>query len=184
MFTYPTLADSLPQFVGLVSTFWTQTYGGAGLVIDYLRGCMANQQQLNSDIDELVATVGRALCPVYHNELWYDVDLLQSQLTVVNTPAGAVTFPWPVKAKVVNHAANGITKPTVMMTQGVDFYVNLSNETILLPFNPFLDQRFEQLPVFNDAGQIVDYKIQLWFLGAQLDWNFIYQQFGYVCGIN
>lgn len=184
MFTYPTLTDNLSQYVGLVSTFWTQLYGGANLVFDYLRGCMASQQQLNNDIDELVATIGRKLCPVYHNELWYNVDLLESQVTQVMLPAGGVTFPWPATAAQVNHMTDAIIKPTVMMTNGIDFNVNTEAGTILFPFNPFTDTRFSPLPVFNSQGVITDYSLPLWFLGAQIDLNYIYQQFGYVIGLN
>lgn len=183
MFTFPTASDNLPAFVALVSSFWTRTYGGANLVFDYLRGCMINQQQLDNDINELVASVGRHSCPVYHNELWYNVDLLQSQKQPVTIPVGAVTFPWPVEAKVVNHMTNGLIAPTVMMTNGVDFNVDLSNNTVFFPFDPFIDPRFEPIPVLDSLGNIVDYKLPLWFLSAKLDWDFIWEQFGYVTGI-
>lgn len=184
MFIYPTQSENLPAFNALVSIFWTQVYGGANLVLDYLRGCMVNQQQLDADIQQLVDSISRQACPVFHNELWYNVELLQSEMTPVFVPVGGTTFPWPTVAKEVNHMTNGLLHPTVMMTNGVDFQVNYSGGTILFPFDPFTDPRFDPIPVFDNAGAIIDYKLSLWFLGAQLDWNFIYEQFGYVIGLN
>jgi hypothetical protein len=180
MFKYPTQSDNLPSFVALLSTFWTQIYGGANLVIDYLRGCMVSQKQLDSDIDELVATLSRQTCPVFHEALWYNVDLLQSAGQPNLIPVGSVTYPWPVDAKEVNHMATGLLHPTIMMTNGVDFQVDVSAATILFPFDPFTDPRFNPIPVLDNLGQIIDYKLPLWFLGAKLDWRFIFEQFGYV----
>lgn len=184
MFTYPTQDSNLPAFIGLAGEFWTRIYGGSGLVIDYLTGTMVNQQQLNNDVEELVATVSRQACPVFHNELWYNVDLLQSEGQTVVLPVNAITFPWPTNAKEVQHATNGLLNPTVMWTNGVDFNIDPSAGTILLLTNPFTDPRFDPLPIFDEHGAIVDYKLSFWFLGAQLDWNFIYEQFGYVAKIN
>jgi hypothetical protein len=184
MFQYPTNDSNLAAFLGLASTFWTSVYGGSKLVRDYLRGCMVNQQQLDSDIQELVATVSRHTCPVFHRELWYAVDLLASQAQAVVSPVGAVSFPWPFVVKEVNHATNGLLYPTVMMTNGIDFDVEPPAGTITFPSNPFVNPEFVPLPVFDDLGHVVDYKIQLWFLDAKLDWDFIYLQFGYVTGIH
>jgi len=183
MFTYPTQDSNLPAFIGLASEFWTRIYGGSGLVIDYLSSTMVNQQQLNNDVEELVATVSRQACPVFHNELWYNVDLLQSEGQAVVLPVGAIIFPWPTEAKEVQHATNGLLTPTVMWTNGVDFEIDPGAGTVILFTNPFTDPRFDPVPIFDAHGVIIDYKLSFWFLGAQLDWDFIYEQFGYVAKI-
>ena len=179
MFVFPSLQDDVSQFTGLVSSFWTQIYGGNKLVVDYLTGCMLNQQQLNNDVNELLNTYSRNTCPIFHSEIWYDVDLLQSQL---EAGVGVFSFPWPSQVAKVNHALNGLTQPTVALTNGVDF--DIANDFITFTFNPFVDERFTPLPVIDHSGAVIDHKIPLWFLNAQLDKATVYKQYGYLTNIN
>jgi hypothetical protein len=182
MSVFSTQSGDLPAFIALVSTFWTQLYGGAGLVRDYLGGCMLTQQQLDSDINELVATISRQTCPLFHRQLWYTVAIYQSQGTPLTMPVGGINFPWPTYVKEVSRLSNGVSRAEVVMTEGVDYFVDPTAGTIQFIPSPFYDARFEQIPVFGTNGQVVDYKIQLWFTDALIDKSYVYEQFGYVIG--
>lgn len=173
---YPDQTDNLPDVVSLVGSFWASLYGGSNLVFDYCRGTVLAEKQLFTDLLELQASVGRETCPLYHTNLWYSLQLLQSE------KSGTATFPIPEDVAELQYGTNGLTSATVSLVNGVDFVIDKTAHTITFLTDPFINSALVQTPVLDSNGDTVDEQIQLWFFHAKLDWQFIYTQFGYVIG--
>jgi hypothetical protein len=173
MYTFPTAIDNPQRIIDLLGSYWPGTYGGDDLVIAYGQGCNQAEQQLNSDMFELAASVGMYACPVLNRRLWYNLTLKQSELGVGNT------FPIPSNFREAHYGANRIVTPTVMYTQGIDFILDSMNNLINFTTNPFMQPGNTPIPVVVN-NVVVDYLLPLWFLNAGIDNDWLYAQFGYV----
>lgn len=183
MFIYPTdNTDDLQKLAALIGSFWTDAYQGYGDVINLLRTYRESARQLGDQVDELVATVGRQTCPVFHTQNWYSFTINQSQeLPYGSTGSRAVAYTLP--ASVIDFAAvtNGMAAPAVLLGNGSD--VRIANSQLVFLASPFTNPQLRPEPVLDMSGNVVDQQLALGFLGAALDWQYLYQQFGYVAGV-
>lgn len=175
MYTYPSPTDNLPAFVALLGGFWTELYGGADLVYDYLRAGLLPWAQQHSDLNELAATLSRHTCPTHHDEQWHALTLREADRVLL--PDGQAIFPFPRDLREVHYAADRITRPANAWTQGVDFTINPDQERITFLDDPFLA---ENLPIEGDAPERT---FTLWLLHAKFERNCLYQNYGYVLGL-
>jgi hypothetical protein len=209
MFTYPVNPQDDPsQYSNLIGSFWVGPYGGSLLVDDYLEGVHQNAQQLFNDLVELQNTVGRQTCPVFHNQNWYQITLLQSQGKYADTllygsgafwgpqPTNFVIytfgepidsafgFPVVVDVSKLGYGATALVNPSACLTNGIDFVLNQETKQIIFLQDPFNDKRFTATAVLDVDGNIIDYQISLFFFNAKLDWSYLSQNFGSVLGVN
>jgi hypothetical protein len=207
-FQYPTdQLDNLEVYKGFVGSYWTDLlYGNANLV-DLLRAYRLAERQLFQQSQELQDTVGRNTCPVFHIQNWYKLVVYQSQ-EVPGHPllygSGAVFGPQPVTGVVYkfgvgtdqavaypvssqlqdcSYVASDIVAPAVTWSRGADFTLSTATSNILFTSSLFSNPGLTPTPVLDSSGNVIDQSITLWLFKAKLDWQYLYQQFGYVIGV-
>ena len=57
------------------------------------------------------------------------------------------------------------------------------NNTLLLQFNPFELDEFKKEPIYDNRGNIIDYKITIWAFDVKIDKSDMYYQYGYIFNI-
>lgn len=176
MFTFPTAIDNPQRTIDLLGSYWPVTYGGADLVEAYARGTLAAEQQLFQNILELQYSVSRHTCPVFNTQLWYAVTFKQSEEVVSGIQ---YLYPVPSQLKKAHYAADGITNPTAIFTQGIDFDLDTGANQIILTTSLFSDPRITSQPIVVN-NVVVDQAVTLWFFRAGIDNDWVYEQFGYV----
>lgn len=207
MFTFPTTADNPQRLVNLLGSYWPVTFAGADLVVAYCYGGNAAEQQLFQDVLELQNSVGRYTCPVFNTELWYSLTCkLSDEVSAetieygegfiygTNGPdatmyhygqsiVGAKAYTAPAELNSAYYAANAITNPTVIFSQGIDFAIDAINQKIVFSHSLFDNQNITPTPIIeNDV--VIDYEVTVWIYRAQLDRDWFYEQFGYIIPLN
>ena len=198
--------DKPDSLLGLLGSFWATLYQGNALVKDI--GSVVGQlsQQANSQFLELVNSVSRKNVPVYHQDDWYAIKVRQSELNtdtsllavyktgthysyksqaelfygqIPDSNYYAVSKPKEIKECGV--IFERITDSAVQLINGIDFW--LEDSTVVLRSNPFDNPDIPKREVLNNVGEIVDREITLWLYRSKWDWDYIYDQFGYVLSL-
>lgn len=196
---WPTELDDADRLLDVVGSFWADTYAGNKLVSDLLYAKAQKQKQAHLDLLELVASISRFTVPVYHNETWTPLTLLESELNAPNVPTfdgtypfnGTINFDTPVAGALYAWPAPGglvsaqvivdrISSATATYTAGTDVFVQ--NGGVWFRENPFTSPLLSPVEVFED-GAIVDRSVTLWIYRGEFDQQHIYNQFGYVLGL-
>jgi hypothetical protein len=191
--------DDLTVSSETVGTFWTERYAGRDLVLDYLRGTVFAERQLDQLAGELFASMGAATCPIFHRDLWHYLLLSEAEGFAADyllyggggfygpQPGTGIVYDYgvpidtswrfTVTGDLVSCALiqDALVNPTVSLTSGIDFYVTENEITFLI--NPFKDPRF--VPFVDTDGLT---KLRLYCFGADLDWNYLQSLYGDIVG--
>jgi len=202
-FTYPQNDfDDPDKLLGLLGSFWATTYLGNGLVQDLAATTALAAQQTHLQLLELVASVSRFNVPVFHQNNWYPLTVLESE---VNTDVGLLEKYTTPTANVYDVATSlnygelqsqafysvsrpddlhnvrvildRITSPGMEWLNGVDYW--LQDDVITFRENPFDDENIPKIDVLDSTGAIVDRQLTLWLYRGEWDWKLVYEQFGY-----
>jgi len=205
-YTYPSNDFQRPEFVrSLLGSVWTHIYDpGRSLIDDRVRARTEFEEQNHRNLLEAAAAVSRYTVPIYHTENWYAFYLLESQINNndaalwrfddVDLPAfdaspgfqfdvplvtGEFTFELPTGVVDIPLISNRITDSSRVLTKNLDFRVDSTRNGIIFKQNPFSDELFATRDVFEN-GVRVDKELVLWLFRPQIDWDLVYQHFGYV----
>jgi len=198
-YTWPSDLDDARKLLGVVGSFWAETYAGNDLVASLLHAKAQHQAQAQLDLLDLVASMCRFTVPVFHKENWSLLQLKASELNSPNlpkfdgtynwdgqikfdTPADSVLFAWPAPAGLVDAKVvlNQITDASLTCVKGTDFFV--APGAVWFRDNPFLNASVRVTDVYED-GVVVDRVAHVWVYRGEYDWATIYKQFGYVLGM-
>ena len=203
-YTYPSSdLDKADQLLATVGSYWATTYQGMDFISDILRAKSDLTAQTWVNFMELIASISRFTVPVFHHENWHPIAIKESDLnnfeallpeyktgtTDVYDQAGNLeygkpaplegyfSFPIPSNLKEANNVLNGIANPSVVWSDGVDYWIP---ETGVVTFkeNPFSGDLFPVKDIFLD-DELVDRECVLWVYSGQWDYDTIYEQFGY-----
>jgi hypothetical protein len=72
----------------------------------------------------------------------------------------------------------------LLLFDGIDYYLDLSRQLLVLRSDPFTDDRIARREVYNTEGAVVDYEVSLWALREQQDRRFLSEQYGYQWGFD
>lgn len=197
-YTWPSDLDDAGKLLGVVGSFWAETYAGNDLVASLLHAKAQHQAQAQLDLLDVVASLSRFTVPIFHKENWTLLPLKASELNAPNlpafdgtynwdgqikfdTPVASGLFAWPappglVDAKVV---LNQITDSSLTCVKGTDFFVVPG--AVWFRENPFLHPGVRILDVYED-GVVTDRVAHVWVYRGEFDWATTYKQFGYVLG--
>lgn len=194
--------DTPDKLLSLLGSFWATTYTGNGLVQDLAATTALAAQQTHLQLLELVASVSRFNVPVFHQDNWYPLTILESE---INTDAGLLEKYSTPTLNVYDSSTNlnygeiqsqtfysvgrpknlhnvrvlldRVTAPNVEWINGIDFW--LQEDVITFRENPFNNEYVPQQEILDSTGTISDKQITLWLYRGQWDWNTVYEQFGY-----
>jgi len=203
VYRYPQNNFDKPELLlDLLGSFWATTYQGSSLVGDLTSTAGQIAQQTYVQLMELVNSISRFDVPIYHQDNWYGLRILESELNTdssllpqYTTPASyqyladaALTYSTtpdstifaitrPLGLENVKLIFNRMTAPTVELLNGLDYW--LTGSVIVFRDNPFNNPLIAKREFLNNEGQIVDRELVLWLYRGLWDWNTVYEQFGY-----
>ena len=136
--------------------FWTSFYADGDSVLNLLRGSSLQQRQLEQTSQELVLLQGRQDSPVTASRLQLFWTISRSSST------DGVTYPGPAGLKSATQLADLPTAADRVLTCGLDFQVDASNNVIFArnPFDTFRGS------IIRDSGEDV---LRLYFANAEID---------------
>jgi hypothetical protein len=203
-FTYPSndLQDPA-KILSLLGSLWTDVYAGRDLLQARVEAVARLAEQSYQDFTEMCDGINRLQVPVYHREEWYALRLLESDVNqsdaalwkfddaginlddsglFFDTPLSATDYTWAIP-KVIKSAEliqNRITEPSVVLFDDIDYQIK--DEGIIFVFDPFDNDLIPKQQVFAN-GIASDRELVLWLFRSSFDWDYIYQQFGYILGL-
>jgi hypothetical protein len=201
-YTWPaTELDSADALLGLMGSFWAETYQGNDLVASLLQARARLAEQTYLDFLDLVAAMSRFSVPVFHKRNWTLLTLRQSQMNMADAnlarfdgtykfdgtiqfdvPLPTPYYVWPLDQNFVgaNVVLSSIINSETTWLNGQDFFIQ--NGSIWFRRNPF-----NALGVVNEAiyedGVVVDWQCAVWLYRGEYDWQTTYKQFGYAVDI-
>ena len=206
--------DSPDQLVSLLGSFWQNVYTADDQVLSYANARGQAERQKTINLQEALDAIGRSTVPVFHTDLWHllrikesdrnatEPDLLSYGDDHVTSPAvygkqvdgfqyyygepferKTSSFPIPSGLRRAPWIFNKISAPEVSLAAGLDYYLDLSRQLIVLRGNPFENSGFPITDVY-EGETLVDRQIDLWIYQAALDWEYVWNHFGYILGID
>jgi hypothetical protein len=201
MLTYPVdRFDTVSLLTTTVPDFWLSIYDGRSLIEDLLRACVVIDRQVDQRADELYASISRTECPVTNFWRWFPVVLAESEMVIGRyldfgdgalygpqpgdgttyaygaRTGHAVAFPLPTGLLNASLLTNALTNPTIALTIGSGFEVDVANGILVMIGNPFEDPQFTS---YEEDGQ----RFIRMFLGdAEFDPRYIQRVWGAVSG--
>lgn len=178
MWTYPLdPEDSLDSQASLLGSFWPSTYGGAELVLDYVRATALAEKALLRRLNDVYDGLSRLTSPVFRRLLWMPLTLRRSQATAA---VGGTSYPAPAGLAGGLALADALTASSVFWVTGLDFSVDPAGGTVTFPADPFGSPLLAREPVPDDAA---DQQITLWMFQADIDDDLVSRRLGYQLGL-
>lgn len=195
--------DRSDVLLNVLGSFWATTYQGNELLGDLTSAAGQMAQQTYAQLLELINSISRVDIPLYHQDNWYALAVLQSQ---VNTATSFIPD-YETKSNYryisppdINHGVpvtneeyyriakpvglvgakaifNRLVDPSVELIEGVD-YLTTDTEIVFLA-DPFKNAQIAKRNIFNSVGEVIDIELVLWIYRGQWDWDYVYEQFGY-----
>jgi hypothetical protein len=163
MFSFPSSdLEDLTAWSPLTSSFWTQIYGAADQVQAFWTAFQAACLQIEDQLQEAIASIGIAQCPVFHYRSWapWTLDPAQRQVQ-----AAGIAYPVPAPAQNCALLVDTIGQPNQIWVRGTDFSLSL----------PWII--FRRDPI-SGTGPIT-----LWAYAVEEDWSYLQNQFGWLVNL-
>ena len=203
-YKYPsTDLDSADKLLSTIGSYWATTYLGMDLLSDALKAKANLTAQTWVNFMELVASISRFNVPVFHHENWHPLVVKKSEVNDFtalvpdyetgssNTydQAGELEYgksadlkhyfsvKIPTNLKQVKNILDGIAKPSLIWSEGVDYW-SPKDGVLVLREDPFEGDLFPVKDVYSD-GEVSDQECVLWLYSGEWDYNTVYEQFGY-----
>jgi hypothetical protein len=170
-FTWPTELDDAKRLLGLVGSFWADSYLGNDLVESLLHAKAQTHAQLHLDLTELLAATSRLKVPVFHREDWTLLLLRESDRNSAalakydgtytydgglryDGPVAVDLFAYPLPAgtAAARTITNAIAGPTLAYTEGVDYFVR--DGAVWFRTDPLADPRVPVVEEFAPDGSV------------------------------
>lgn len=206
MLTYPeSQLQRVDDLLNLLGSFWATSFTDDNEVLPSLLYARAQRDmQSHLNLLELVASMSRFNVPVFHTENWRPLILLES--TMNRTPRNVVRYgdgnvygtndlnygqasltdgySWLTDSSLADAKVllNRITRSSKTLLRDVDFTFDQQEKTLVFNTNPFDNELFTVVNLFEN-NEIVDRQVILWLYRGQYDWQTVFQQFGYTLGL-
>jgi len=191
----------------MMGSFWTNVYQGADFAETFQLANGQEEAQAHLNLLEAVAAVSRFTVPIFHTDNWYFLSLKESDLNKdllqygsgasygnqpdsgflyqYSEPAGReyFTFPIPDDLRDVQTAFNRVSDPSLTLSKGVDYSLDLERKLIILRDNPFNSDYFPRNLIYT-GSEVTDREIILWCYNGEFDWDYEYEHFGNVLSLN
>lgn len=206
-FKFPDSAYDNPELLlSFLGSYWMNSYQGSGLIQSLVSARAQLDAQAHLNLLELVASVSRFDVPVFHTENWFFLTFLETDINSAaavlpkftndstrtfedNTPLQYGVAPSvdnysiavPDNLHDVKVILNRITDSSLTMTAGVDFWLSAPG-VLTFRENPFKNPLVPVQQIF-EGNEIVNRQAGLWLFRGLWDWYTVYEQFGYVLGL-
>jgi len=187
----------------LLGSYWQDYFEDNDRLRTMLRAGGHTGGQTYINFLEAIASLSRFNVPIFHQEMWYHLTLLRSDLNsfpavygegytyggglVYNDPnpnPDLYEFPLPDAMRGVPGAIqNTVIRPSLVWQEDADFEIDADRGILRFKVNPFSQSAIPVLPVYDDDRQHVDDEISLWVYRGHWDLEHIWEHFGYVLGL-
>lgn len=197
--------DRARNMLATLGSFWYRTFTGSDQLRSYAIATGESVAQSHRNVLELAQSLSRYTIPVFHTENWLPITLRKSQKnsrattsfkfdrtaetfntnkTTFNTTIRTDTFAYSVDKDLasVHKVFNQLIFPKVTLSKNADFILDRENSAIVFTSDPFENPNFLRRGVY-DKGRLADEEIVLWGFKAQLDYEYVFNQFAYALGI-
>jgi len=205
--------ESPDAVTNLLGSFWRYIYASETQILSYASARAQAELQKTINLQEAVDVIGRLDVPVFHTDRWRLLRIKESERNTADAgllaygdnhvtspavygfqadgaqyrygePRNRITssFPVPADLREVPWIFDKITSPQVSLSAGLDYYLDLTNQLVVLRDNPFEDSNFYIQEIY-DGETLVDRHLDLWLYTAKLDWEYLWNHFGYILGI-
>lgn len=198
--------DRSQALLRLLGSFWNRIWGGdeaggAQLITTYIDGLQKLEQQTRTDLQEAQDAVSRLDLPVFHQEHWHLLTLVESELNDEQTslplygagheyepagiqygvPVSQTLYHWPAPSNLVEAPLilNRITSASLVLHDGVDYELNGSRNLISFRENPFDNPLVPKRDIFSGTVA-TDREAALWVFSGKFDYEYVYRQFAYI----
>lgn len=200
-YLYPaTDFDRVRRLLSVLGSFWAETYADNGQIESIAAAQSAVCRQTAMDLLAAADTLARETAPIFHRDNWRLLLLRQSERGVgkahlarydgasahdaglqFDVPAGG-GFAWTAPPELVEAPLimNRFAEPSLTWHHGIDYLLDAGR--LVFRVDPFADARVATRPVYSN-GRIVDTEAALWLFRSGLDYDSLYQQYGYVLGV-
>lgn len=206
---FPTTDLDRPEkLLGLLGSFWAETFTGVDLVmaLQHARGQL--NAQTDSDFQGLLAAMARETVRPFRKAIWFPVKLLESELQEAGLPvygderdftfatAAQIAFGLPAAPADRAYAwaapdglavpgvlLNRLTDASLTLVSGLDFLLHTDPfgvKRLVFRDNPFANTLVSIRPLLDEQGTTIDREAMLWLYGGEFDRDDVYHQFGYV----
>ena len=193
--------DQPANLLAVLGSWWAKEYAGRNQVVSIVRGKAQVEQQTILDLMELIASLSRFTVPIYHRDNWYPLYVKLSEKNTVDATIAKYdegllydeghrydvaqvveNFSFPIDNTLVEAPVilNRFTDPTLTWTENIDYRID--DGFIVFQKDPFNDARIATRTLYDENGNENDTEAILWIYRGQWDWEYIYEQFGYVLG--
>lgn len=199
--------DRPKKLLDTLGSFWASLYQSREQVLSYVESRAAIEKQSERSMCEAIAAVSRFDVPIFDKDNWRLLTLKESERNDAQTSLlkyddpdvaafyngshlydrplerDASAFPRPSGLVHAPMIFNRITSPSLSLTHGIDFIIDESDDAVVFRTNPFDNPLVATRPIFDDAGNQVDREAALWLFMSDLDFDRVFEQFGYVLGL-
>ncbi len=186
--------------MNVLGSFWASTYQGLSQVRELADSKLQLEAQTHLDLLELISSLSRIDCPIFHRDNWHLITLKESELNPASyslakydqadivfdqpglqydVPRRLPAFAWQVPEGLADAPLlfNRITNPSLTYVKGVDYSV--MSGYLVFRDNPFDSSLAPKRSMFA-GNAVVDREVALWAFAGQFDYQTVYRQFGYV----
>jgi hypothetical protein len=200
-FTFPESdLDRVGPLAGTFGSFWTNVFTQKSFTdrIALAKGHL--EKQTMQQMQELFDSVSRLKVPVFHRERWHLLSFLESERNQgksaallydgeadydatsgiqygVNPQRERSIWDLPELLVDVKVLSNRITDSSMTMIEGIDF--QLQRGGVVFHADPF-DHPMASVREIFVGNEVVDREIFLWAFMADFDFDYLFEQFGYV----
>lgn len=183
-----------------LGSFWTEVFSNDGEIYDYVRGINSMNDQTFLDAADAIATVSRFEIPVFRTKLWSRMVVAVSELVLTNRIfyelgedfdlGGDSTLTlgkqkqsnvWlvdlPANIATIANIVDRPISPTVVLTYGVDFGVDVETGKIAFYKDP---TTLGLQSTVKDVNGVPTQALTFWLFNSREDLKYIYKQFGFV----
>ena len=192
--------DRIGPLTGTTASMWSNVFDQRFFVDRILLAKGHLEKQTMEQMNELFDAVSRFKVPAFHRERWHLMSFLESERNqgdsaallydgeVDYDPASGIQYGVPPLRErsiwdapdlfsSVKVLSNRITDSSVTLIEGIDFRVE--NGGIVFQANPFDNPLAMIREIFN-GNEVVDREIFIWAFMADFDFDYLFEQFGYV----
>lgn len=209
-YTYsPRDIDKPDTLIGYLGSHWDSAFANTFQIRSLMRARGRLEYQKVLRLLEAERSVSRLNADTLHTDHWFLLTLIESDrnnaaVSTLLYGEGAVygndpetgfeyqygvpvglrsAFPAPSKLREAPYIMNRMSRPSAVLTNGLDYFLDLDHGAIVFRDNPFDNDLFPKDTVYKD-GEAVDREIRMWVFRAQFDEDLIYKHFGYVVGVD
>lgn len=189
------------QITDVLGSIWDLLFAGDPYFTSFVTARAKLAEQSLQDLTEYWQSLSRQTVPVLHTDLWYHLEILESEINATDhsvarydgtydysagssvqygVPVAGARYEVPLPEGLRNCPLlfNRQSDPSVTLVQGLDFWKDVPREVLSFRENPFNNLAIPVHDVF-EGNDVVDRSISLWAFRAQFDRHQIHRHFGY-----